>query len=624
MGKDKHCYYNHHSSSSSDSVINNHNKDDNNDSSGEDETDQRTITTVASTVSPSSPAGGGRKINSNTQVLVHYDPHSMMTMHHHDDNNYNNNEEEDNNHNNDAENDNADPFTEANVEYDITRAFLRLYQRDPTLRCIDLYDITEENAISILSIMPQQQQHHDGHHNHTIFLQELCLTYSNLSLTIVPCLNRLGPNLRILDLGGNQLGDEGVEALMNALCSSTTTGDATCSSTTTSGGGGGCGLKFLNLSDNQIGTDGVCAIADANLTLGLQSLCLCQNPHIGHDHSTTLAGEALLQLSDTLEVIFCWDNSYSYAVKDLLQNSAHPKLYWVRPYHWESELQYARDRALRHVPVNAETVRLQLLEDRIVDPEHYVSNRLPQTSTTFRAARQHLLDNFHPGMLDPTLLHRMPRQVVSFSPMTSPNHSSTTNVPRTTKESIEEKRQAEETKAELKIRLRRRREEIANNKVVVADVTSTTSSSSTNNGNVTTVIDGIPVTFLSSRHRTSTTTKMATTTTTTTTTIKAGKYGNSVRRWKPSATDDASAAAAVTDGNGDGHNSNCHQQHQQQPPPIPDNFIQVRAANRRLNLRRQKLIQGKLATVQRDTQYATAKAKLEILERHRELAHQYI
>jgi hypothetical protein len=528
-----------------------------------------------------------------------------------------------------------DPLTEENVEYELSRAFLRLYQRDATLRCIDLYDITEENAISILSVMKQSSSSSStGEQEDTDQLQELCLTYSNLSMNIIPVLS-IGTNLRILDLGGNQLGDAGVEALMNALV-----GDGSTTTTISSS----CSLKFLNLSDNQIGTDGVCAIADANAIIGLQSLCLCQNPNIGKDHTTTLAGEALLQLADTLQVIFCWDNAYSYAVKDMLQNSSHPKLYWVRPYHWESELQRARDKALRHAMPTIEQVQLQQAEDRMVDPDHYVSSLLRSTNQVFRAARQHLLDNFHPAMLDPTMLHRRPQQQQvrhvpeqqESSPTTVVNTTSNTTTTRGKIMTLAEKRQAQESKAEVKARLRRRREEIANGKVVVASSAEPAATTTTDARVIrtTTIIDGIPVTFLSTAPPLS---EQATTTT-----KKKKEYGTSVRRWKPSHPTDPPANAATNgetrsnnnrrDNNGSsddddyGYDHDGRQQHHHLLPPqeLPANYEETRRANRRLNARRQKMIQHKLSTVAADTQFATAKARLEILERHQELAHQYI
>lgn len=412
----------------------------------------------------------------------------------------------------------ADPLTEENVCYELGQAFLRLYSADQTLQCVDLDSITEENAISILSVIPKSNS-----------LQELCLTYSHLTVNIVPCVN-LGANLRILDLGGNQLGDDGVEALAETAWSKN--------------------LKFLNLSDNNLGDIGVCAIADVGESL--QSLCICENPGIGN-----FGAEALVQLSASLDSIFCWDNEYSYKSKDILESANHPKLFWVRPYHWESELQKARDRALKPQQKDDESTTASS-----IDRNHLVSNLLQSTSEVFQAARKHLLENYDPTKLNPEFYKARIAQLQKEKKPSKPQSISPTTVIKQTV-SLDES-ETSTTSADIKARLRERRERLAKAKEATDH-----SYCSAQGQAVDTSEDK---------------SKM--------------EYGHSCRRWKSSS---------------------------EAQEKLPQ-YAKTKAENRRRNQKRRSILHKKLATVDStsQSQFSVAKAKLQILERHQELAHQFI
>jgi len=237
-----------------------------------------------------------------------------------------------------------DPLTEENVEFSLDQAFLRLHYQDQSLKCIDLAEISEEGAISICAAMQ----------NH---VQELCLTYSGLTKHFCGFVNILD-GLRILDLGGNSLGDDGAEALCENWSKH---------------------LKFLNLSDNGIGNIGACAIAEVGETL--DSLCICEN-RIGD-----LGAEALVDLSSHLDYLFCWDNAYGYPAKEFFESAKHDKLFWVKPYHWELELETARDNA-----------QLQHKGPRRPDDLRKKKEKTP-TSAAYNAARQSLEKNFDPATL---------------------------------------------------------------------------------------------------------------------------------------------------------------------------------------------------------------------------------
>lgn len=237
-----------------------------------------------------------------------------------------------------------DPLTEENVEFSLDKAFLRLHYRDETLKCIDLAEISEEGAISICAAMQ----------NH---VQELCLTYSSLTKHFCGFLNMM-EGLRILDLGGNNLGDDGAEALCEHWSKN---------------------LKFLNLSDNCIGNIGACAIAEVGETL--DSLCICEN-QIGD-----LGAEALVELSPHLDYLFCWDNAFGYPAREFFEDANHNKLYWVKPYHWELELETARDNAQR-----------QQKGPRLPDNLRKKKEKTP-TSTSYNAARKSLEKSFDPNTI---------------------------------------------------------------------------------------------------------------------------------------------------------------------------------------------------------------------------------
>ena len=247
-----------------------------------------------------------------------------------------------------------DPLKEENVEFTLDKAFLRLHYRDETLKCIDLAEISEEGAISICAAMQNN-------------VQELCLTYCGLTKHFCGFINIM-EGLRILDLGGNNLGDDGAEALCQQWSKH---------------------LKFLNLSDNRIGNIGACAIAEVGETL--DSLCICENL-IGD-----LGAEALSELSTHIEYLFCWDNAFGYPAKEVFENVQHKKLYWVKPFHWELELETARDNAQR-----------QHKGPRL--PDNLRSNReKTPTSASYNAARKSLETSFDPNTLKAGA--RRPRKV---------------------------------------------------------------------------------------------------------------------------------------------------------------------------------------------------------------------